>query len=646
MIAALCLVAVFQADVYVGVQGQDSNPGTDSRPMRTIMAAVRRARELKAHRVVVGEGEYRLLDSIELGAEDSGLVIEAGKNARPMITGCVDVAKESWMKCRDRAVLDRIIDAEARGKVWEIDLGALIGKPLPAAAPYGFTTPVSVAGNELFADDKPMTVARWPNEGFAKVAEVVEPGNGEEDQNKPPRKPVFVANSDRPKLWAKASDVWLYGYWKFDWADESILADSIGGATGRITLSKPHSYGVTKGADFFAENLLEELDRPGEYFVDRVGGMVYFIPPDGAQTIRISALDKPLIRATKASKVVLRDIDLAYSRGDGIRCEDCVDLRIEGCQMYNLGERGAVVNGGRNSGLYGCNVWNTGEGGVTLSGGDRKTLTPAGLYVENCNIHDFQRRTQTYRPAVSVNGVGNIVRHCALHDAPHSAIIYGGNDHLFELNRFYRTLKRTGDGGVVYTGRDWTARGTIIRNNYFFDNIGMSKWEPAIYFDDLASGLTATGNVIERCHWGFLIGGGRDNVITNNVIVDCKLGFDCDARGLGWAAKSEPTMMERLKAVPYEREPWKSRYPQLLTLLANQPMAPMGNVLKGNLLVRSGKVLDRTEAPFQKTALYEGNIESSASGDWEKIPGAPKVPIGKMGLVEDKVRRRLPGKWD
>ena len=342
------------------------------------------------------------------------------------------------------------------------------------------------------------------------------------------------------------------------------------------------------------------------------------------------------IALNKVAKVTIRGLDFGYSRGIGASVQSCSSTRFEGCRFFDLGDYAVLIENGHDSGLAGCDIWNTGQGGVELHGGDRATLTPARLYVDNCDIHNYQRRSMTYRPGVAIEGVGNRVSHCAIHDAPHSAIIFGGNDHVIEFNEFYRTISRTGDGGVVYTGRNWTARGTQIRSNYFHDNIGLRKWEVAIYFDDLASGLIAKDNLIERCHWAFLIGGGRDNVVTGNRIVDCKVAFHCDARGLGWAANSKSTMMAGLAGVPYQSTLWTSRYPALARLLnAVNPMAPADNVIRGNALVRSGKVKDATEALFGKTALFEKNAEAVGA-----TPASGRRP--KWGLLRDAVRRPLP----
>ncbi|MFI5385139.1 MAG: right-handed parallel beta-helix repeat-containing protein [Fimbriimonadales bacterium] len=672
-----------QREIYVAVNGSNRNLGTSEKPVASLDVARDRAREIHCHVILVRGGEYRLSQSLSLDARDSGLRIQAVKGSRPRLVGGVEIPASAVKRCNDPEILSRVIDPGARSKVRWVDLQALGISNLASIQPRGFPQPPRAAPSELFAGRSPMTLARWPNQGYAKVGTVIEPGNGEQDRDKPPRMPVFTVADDRPKSWAKAEDLWLYGYWKYDWADESIRVKGIDPGTGAITLDRPHVYGVDKGTPFFAENLVEELDEPGEYWIDRAKGRLYFIPRDastargtladprhGTELLRlerpssgegpnlniaarilakpgdprgveassnprleISTLTQPILKIAEAKDVTIRGIDLCVSCGDGAQIKNGEKVRLEGCRMFALGGRGATVEGGHNSGLQSCDLWATGEGGVTLSGGDRNTLQPARNFVDNCDIHDYQRRSQTYRPAVLMSGVGNRVSRCAMHDAPHSAIIFSGNDHVIEYNEFYRTITRTGDGGVVYTGRDWTARGTEIRFNHFHDNIGLSKWEPAIYIDDLGSGINVHDNLIERCHWGFLIGGGRDNVVEGNTIVDCHLAFDCDARGLGWGKSMLPTLTAGLNSVPYQREPWSARYPALVRILDKEPLAPSGNMLRNNVLVRSGKVTDRMEAPFRKSTVIQGNVEAS-----EMLPGR-RAPL--MGVRPDPLRASL-----
>ena len=63
-----------------------------------------------------------------------------------------------------------------------------------------------------------------------------------------------------------------------------------------------------------------------------------------------------------------------------------------------------------------------------------------------------------------------------------------------------------------------------------------------IYLDDQHCGHTIHGNLFERCMQSVFIGGGDDNVVTNNVFLDCIKSAHLDNRGMGWqkAATDDP----------------------------------------------------------------------------------------------------------
>jgi len=590
-------------------------------------------------------GHYRVAESLTLDKRDSGLTISAAPGERPLIEGAIEIAPSEIHSCVNPAVLAKIIDSSARKDILEVNLAkvgvATLAPLMSRGTPYSPTSPVP---NELFQGDNVMTLARWPNGDYSTVGKVLEKGDPKLPAGDPRRLPSFLCG-DRAKLWVSADDPWLYGYWGADWADESIKIQQVNPATGAVTLEHPHPYGVATGAKFYAENLLEELDAPGEYFIDRKSSMLYFIAlhnPTLGEPLRISMLSDPLVAIGDAAKIVIKGIDFGFSRGCAIRIRNCENVRVEGCTFEGLGTRAAEIDEGHDSGLEGCDISDTGEGGARISGGDRNSLAAARNFVENCEIRNFERRSQTYRPAVALEGVGNRVAHCFIHDAPHAAIVYNGNDHIIEYNHFARTLQRTGDGGVIYTGRDWTGRGTIIRSNWFDHNFGLRKWEPAIYFDDMASGNTAYGNLIESGTWGVFVGGGRDNVVEANIVSDCSVAFKCDDRGLSWTAFSTqqlPTLMQKLKGVPYQSPVWQGRYPGMSAILEGNPLEPVGNVLRGNTAIRCGAIIAQLAPGFLKFGVVAGNQETGASSpaETQRI-----VEIrAASGLINDDLRKSI-----
>ena len=176
---------------------------------------------------------------------------------------------ERFCAVDDPAILARL-DPAVRGKVVEADLRGLGVRDFGQAA----------GGNQradLYCNDRPMTLARWPSEGFVKMGELV--GNRPFAYNSARtgnREGKFVYDGDRPSRWRGEPDIWLYGYWAWDWADGYQRVASIDTVGHVISLAPPNSpYGYRKGQRYYALNLLCELDRPGQWYLDRQTGRLY-----------------------------------------------------------------------------------------------------------------------------------------------------------------------------------------------------------------------------------------------------------------------------------------------------------------------------------------------------------------------------------
>ena len=75
-----------------------------------------------------------------------------------------------------------------------------------------------------------------------------------------------------------------------------------------ITLAKPdHQYGYRKGQWFYAYNVLVELDRPGEWYLDRELGLLFFWPPTELRdrSVTVSLLPE-LVHVTDSAFVTSR----------------------------------------------------------------------------------------------------------------------------------------------------------------------------------------------------------------------------------------------------------------------------------------------------------------------------------------------------
>lgn len=498
----------------------------------------------------------------------------------------------------------------------------LFGAPIER----GFGYPITPR-TELFFHGEVMPIARWPNDGFSHIeipATVVEKSKAGRYVGLSGK--TLSALKDEP-------DVSVYGYFGRDWADEEIQVELTDITLNAFLLKSAPKRGMRAGQRVRVQNALSELDQPGEWYVNRKASTLYFWPPAQANDgdLELSATDT-LLRIESASNVKVENLVFEQARGDAIIVKDSENIVMERCIIRNVGNRGAVITGSRNSGLREVEIDQTGEGGVVLDGGDRKTLTPAGLFIEKSKIHRFNRLGRTNRPAVVMEGVGNRVEGNAIADAPHSAIMFWGNDHRIVSNDISRVALETDDTGAIYTGRDWTARGTVIENNFIHDlgsKIHSKEGVMGIYLDDMASGIVVRGNIFARVSQPVFIGGGRDNVVEDNLFYYSAPAIHLDARGLGWARTSaiDPngTLQKRLTSVPFDRAPYSERYPHLSKILEDEPSAPKYNLVRNNLLVASEPLsIDKDAEPG---VLLENNLVES-----DEIFLKPMLP-------EQRVRR-------
>ena len=606
-------------------------------------------------------GNYFVARPVEFTSEDSGtesapITYLAERGAAVRLTGGREVS--GWRPITDAGVLGRLVP-EARGQVVVADLRGQGITNFGQLSPRGFGAGNPVAEAELFYDDEPMTLARWPNSGFRGA-------KGKEGDL------TVIVDTDRVGRWTAETEPWVFAYWQYDWAElyEPLAGvDAAKPALLRMAKIKP-AFGLTaKNARWYAFNLLAELDTPGEYYLDRSNGLLYFWPPRAGGRAVLS-MTEGMIRAEKLSHVMFRGFTFEACRGTAITLKGGADCQVVRCTIRNTGQRAVEVSDGERQEVVGCDVYFTGTGGISMSGGKRATLTPAHDNAENNHVHHYARRARTYHPAISVSGVGNRVAHNLIHDGPHMALAAGGNDHIVEFNEIHNVVEESGDAGAYYVGRDWTQRGNILRYNYWHDIVGSSSYGGmTIYLDDQHCGHTIYGNLFERCMQSVFIGGGDDNVVTNNVFLGSWKSAHLDDRGMNWQkpATDDPKgeLRRYLRAMPYTNDLWRARYPQLVNILNDDPGVPKRNVYAGN--ISAGGKWEDISKPIRQFQTVTNNLAFDDDKDWARLskdaagrpvrlefkdPATVKaisfapLPLEQMGLFADERRASWPVKHE
>jgi hypothetical protein len=686
---------------FVSPSGKDTYAGTIEKPFATLnraRLAIRGAHKLNQQDSIIvylRKGVYSLktsfvLDSLDSGDDNAPVVYSAYANEEVRINGSISIPVKKAIKVSDANILSRFVP-EAKDHILQVNLKSAGIHNYGEIKPRGFARPYEPAAMELFCNDEAMKLSRWPNDSTVKIGKVIDKGSVPRDGDTSNRGGKFSFNTSRPDRWANAKDIWISGFFRYGYADDAVKVASLDLANRTITTQQPHLYGFESGKvfnRFYAFNLLEEIDQPGEYYIDREKGILYFYPPsETIQSIALSILETPLLVLNNASHVIFRNIIFESSRGIGFYMERGTANRIEHCVFRNLGQVGIVLGKGiksfdqlqhagtgepasqvigslyghmynhttyeRDAGvdhlINGCKIYNTGAGGIILGGGNRLTLQKGNNRVENCYIHDFNRLERSYRAGINIDGVGNVIRNNEIHNCPGSAILLHGNNHLIERNNIHHAVTDGDDMGAIYYGRDPSEFGNKVVNN-FFHHIGNDHGLiVSVYHDDGACGMEVTGNIFYLAgSRSVLIGGGSHNVYRNNIFIESSTAIHLDNRLQHWAGnliQRDGLFQQRLNAVNYQQPPYSTSYPALKNHFSDTVGLPKANFIESNLFVNV-KMLHNGSAQwsnigknyfsFDESMFVEFskmNFALKANADvFKKMPEFKAIPFEQIGV--------------
>ena len=643
VLCALSLGFSLQAEnrtCFVSTKGSDAGKGTIKSPFKSLERALRNDARSTTDTLTIymRGGVYALSQSVRITGER--IVIKPYQEEKVSLMGGVSVSNKALRSVKDPTVRARLPEA-VREQVRELDMRSL-GKSLANITPKGFGRPALPSWSELFINGKAQRLSRWPNDTTVLIGKIHCTGDIPRNKKTGIGDPVFEYLEERPSTWKNVKNAWIAGYFAYGYADDMIPLKALDKEQRTLTGAVPTMYGFMSGKSFqrwYALNLLEEIDQPGEYVLDKENEKIYYLPSeDPIETVHVSLLEDPMIYVEGAKDVLIQGITFEYSRGMGVYMEQSENVRVDRCVFHNLGYVAVSIgrgdlpkqaiyqashdadcsdpNGksgvigslsariyadrlfnraaGTHNGVSNSLIYEVGSGGVSLGGGDRKSLTPAHNYVENCRIYNFNRIEKSYRPGISVDGVGNRVTKCEIFNAPSMAILMTGNDHLIEYTDIHHVCQEVDDQGALYYGRDPSERGIKVRYCYFH-HLDSKHRVSATYHDDGACGMEVFGCVYYKAGTlPVLIGGGHDHIYKNNIFVDMPLAFHIDNRMQNWSKFSIEKggiFEERLQAIRYNESPYKDAYPLLAHYWEGDPSFPRNNTIEGNLFYKIDKLL-------------------------------------------------------
>ena len=660
--------------------------------------------------VEFADGVYPLSETWVLGEADSGtpecpVRYRAQHPGKAVLTGARALDWRPLAAAKNLPPSAARLPSASRDKVLTAELPA--GEPVPgffAASRYlqdeQLARPDYEYALALYQGDDRVENARWPNEGWARVTRLT--GRVEQTWIYENSKslPFESAGPDgkSPDLaaWKKEPDLYLHGSWKHEYVDTASKPEMIDPAAGLIAPARADAqYGMRLGAEYFAFNAVCELDRPGEWALDVASRRLYVWPRQGADMPRL-ARTKTLLSCRSVTDVTFEGFVFEAARGHAVKFADCRDVTLEKSVVRHTTGWGVCVERGRGCRVEGCDLYDLGEGGVWLEGGSIDTLVPSRHVCDNCRIHDYAVLAWNYNPGVRLFGCGNEAMHNLVYNAPQQACFFYGAENRFAWNVVHDVCRHTDDAGAIYTYNTvnaWANRGNVIEHNAFHR---IAPEHPrycqlnAIYLDAFTSGTVVRGNITSESSLGVFSSGGQDNFIEGNVLVHARnasirrwnLGLmggknvfkhriyiqngDGTIRHMTNESNRASYLMRPLcdKGDLYRMSFWSERFPNMLKALEfeNPVMGHCAQfcTIRKNVAVDSPGIVvidldltkDTTVAEDATTFPGDPGFVDFLGMNWELKPDSPArkalgggTRFGEMGLYASAKRITPPVKW-
>ena len=554
--------------IFVSTVGDDSGDGSEEEPLRTLEKAIDVANEMredsdKLIEILLREGTYSVTNTIKIinsQKDDSLLKISAYKDEKVTINAGVDIPL-SAMNIADSDFTNAIIDKPNAGSVLQYNLKDAQIEDFGEISLRGhLISDEKEAQAELSLNGEVQKLAGWPNGEYTGLIKPIDSNEyGKRTKSGIANGCSFKVNYDRPSQWSKPEQAWLSGTigpnYEFDYYPVSRFDSK----EKRVYLSRGALEKYYTEPYYRFENVPEELDEPGEYYIDRQSGMLYFYPPEDAPkdsvltiTMSTPTLDvsrkapNSMFRIENSKNIVFENLIFKGGRGSAITGKNNSNIKFINCEINSFGENGIRFDASTDITISDCKIHDVGQDGILfVSCGNYQTLSPSNIVVSNNDIYNFARLERSYKTGIDFGYrcVGATAANNHIHNGPHAGMIFYGVNNDIYGNEFDHLVTEFSDMDALYCNNSsypWE-RGNKIHNNYFHD-IGKSSMNGrhqinvrAIRTDNRGCGL----NIYENLFYNIGDGGngngnngigaitaeGTRNRIFNNLFVDCNEAY-------------------------------------------------------------------------------------------------------------------------
>lgn len=664
-------------EFYISETGSDDAPGTADAPFATIEKARDTIRELAASdglpdggiTVYIHGGRYPVSETIKFTEADSGtaacpITYKAYGDGEVYIDGGVTLSPDKFTAADD-AMLSRVIDTGAKANLMVYDLKA-DGIDYSEYVRLGAHRSI-LPDCRLYIDGERQWIGRYPNNAKENGYVYFEDLDG----------CTYKDSAGRIKNWSEQSmrEAKMYGMFPLDWLASSATIAEYDRESERVTfnLTSQLVLEASSMGRYFYYNVPEEIDVPGEYYIDRDSGKLYIYMPDGYEekNISFSQLESDLIKI-KADYLTFENVvfqnvvnNLITVTGDHATFKDCTfrcagqnALNVSNCCYFRLTD---------------SEIYSLGSTGVALNGcGDIKRMISSGNVIYNNSFHNFAELNRIYNNAIDVtSGCGMLISHNEISDAPHQAIGFNSADVIIEYNYIHDVCFESSDAGAIYSfGCGWAAGGLSIHDN-IFENIINNSDIPgspiAIYMDAGVGCANVRSNLIVNTRGVGILVGGQDTELRDNLFINSSVQFHSGAYYLvpddhtAWAGGLEnecpvsvfpdgmnwESVLDPGRAPAFGSKMWGYRYPWTMLIKTTNVYDLQDHFVGyayGDACMRQNVFHGRNENDIAKTAKRLVNIRDNISLSALEDVGFADFSRGDYRLTEKtKIYHDVPG---
>ncbi len=536
-------------DLVVAPYGDDSNLGTVDAPLKTFEKAKELLKNNTSDETVTvwfREGTYTIENTVEFTADDkSDVIYRSYPDEKVVFSGAKEIS--DWSETTINGV-------------------------------NAFVTDIEINSDDdyfrsLFKDGKRLSRPNYPKTGLLKIADPKT-----DEAMVPDHNASFFTNS--AVFYAHKQDIFNFSNPQdvdvrimHFWCDELLPVHSIDTDTGRVETQKPTAMTVRVDDNYIFENVKEALGQPGEWYLDRSEGKLYYIPEAGdtvENTVLYAGKTEKLLTINNAKNITFRGINfestdweyigktdgtfnnafpadhplfenlnynsnhtqaasdvpaaINISASNGINFVDCLFKNISYTAVK-------FENASQNCTIESSEFKEIGANAIFIHGdGNAVPATTKNINVKDCHINKYGR--------IFNNAIGILLTHaidCELsnneiHEGWYTGISVGwtwgyGNNPTNNIKIINNLIYDIGNGwlsdmGGIYTlgiQPDTVISGNVIHNVGCDEgSYGYGGW--GIYLDEGSSGMLVENNLVYDCssqtfhqHYG------KDNIVRNNI---------------------------------------------------------------------------------------------------------------------------------